>query len=348
MRSDRPKPLHMICGRAMVLHVIDATRELRPVTTALVVGHAADRVMAEVSKLAPPWANLTFVEQVHQRGTGDAAAVGMTALPGDDLDDESTVVVLPGDTPLLRPATLDELVATHVANDNAATLLTAVHGRSHRLRPGGPRHRRAGAAHRRAARRQPRRAGGAARCAPASTPSAATSSARRCAGCRPTTPRASTTSPTSSASLAGMGHRVGVVQAPAERDPGRQRPLAARPRRARAAGAHQPSLAAERRHDARPAPDVRRRHRRSSAVTSRCTRARCSTAPRWSATAASSARTPASPTARSAAGRAMQYTVGTSATIGDGAAVGPFAHLAPGSVVEANADTGPFYTGRSD
>ena len=64
MRSDRPKPLHMICGRAMVLHVIDALRELHPETTALVIGHGADQVMAEVSKLAPPWANLTFVEQV--------------------------------------------------------------------------------------------------------------------------------------------------------------------------------------------------------------------------------------------------------------------------------------------
>jgi len=50
----------------------------------------------------------------------------MTALPGDDFDDDSTVVVLPGDTPLLLPETLDELVAAHVANDNAATVLTSV------------------------------------------------------------------------------------------------------------------------------------------------------------------------------------------------------------------------------
>ena len=57
-----------------------------------------------------------FVEQAAQRGTGDAAAYGMTAFPGDDLDDDSTVVVLPGDTPLLRPETVDELVAAHVAN----------------------------------------------------------------------------------------------------------------------------------------------------------------------------------------------------------------------------------------
>ena len=126
MRSDRPKPLHKICGRAMVLHVIDALRAVRPATTALVVGHGADRVTTEVSKLAPAWANVNFVEQRAQRGTGDAAACGMTILPGDDFDDDSPVVVLPGDTPLLRPETLDELVATHVASDNAATCLTTV------------------------------------------------------------------------------------------------------------------------------------------------------------------------------------------------------------------------------
>jgi bifunctional UDP-N-acetylglucosamine pyrophosphorylase / glucosamine-1-phosphate N-acetyltransferase len=126
MRSDRPKPIHMICGRAMVLHVISALESLQPATTALVVGHGADRVMGEVSKLAPAWANLTFVEQVTQRGTGDAAAYGMRALPGDDLDDTATVVVLPGDTPLLRSGTLEELVAVHVASGNAATLLTSV------------------------------------------------------------------------------------------------------------------------------------------------------------------------------------------------------------------------------
>lgn len=126
MRSDRPKPLHMICGRAMVMHVIEALQRLAPTTTALVVGHRADRVTAEVSKTSPPWANVTFVEQPTQRGTGDAAMCGISALPGDDLDDHTTIVVLPGDTPLLRAETLDEFVAAHVANDNAATVLTSV------------------------------------------------------------------------------------------------------------------------------------------------------------------------------------------------------------------------------
>ena len=126
MRSARPKPLHMICGRAMVMHVIHALEQLDVDRTVLVVGHGAERVTKKVQEQAPAWANVTFVEQTVQRGTGDAAMVGMTVIPGDDLDDDSTVIVLPGDTPLLRPETLEGLVAAHVANGNAATLTTSV------------------------------------------------------------------------------------------------------------------------------------------------------------------------------------------------------------------------------
>ncbi|MEZ5248813.1 MAG: NTP transferase domain-containing protein [Ilumatobacteraceae bacterium] len=122
----RPKPLHMICGHAMVMHVIHALERLEVDRTVLVVGHGAERVTKKVQEQAPAWANVSFVEQTVQRGTGDAAMVGMTVIPGDDLDDDSTVIVLPGDTPLLRPETLDGLVAAHVAHGNAATITTSV------------------------------------------------------------------------------------------------------------------------------------------------------------------------------------------------------------------------------
>lgn len=108
----------------MVLHVIHALERLRPTETAVVVGHGAEQVTKRVHGSAPDWANVVFAEQVEQNGTGDAAAIGMAVLSGDDYDDDATVVILPGDTPLLRAETLDELVATHVANSNAATLLT--------------------------------------------------------------------------------------------------------------------------------------------------------------------------------------------------------------------------------
>ena len=127
MRSNRPKPLHLICGRAMVLHVIHSLESLHPDRTALVVGHGAEQVTKKVQQLAPAWSNIAFVEQAEQNGTGDAAAIGMTAFPGDDYDEgEATIVVLPGDTPLLRPETLLDLVEAHVANRNAATLLTSI------------------------------------------------------------------------------------------------------------------------------------------------------------------------------------------------------------------------------
>lgn len=125
MRSSRPKPLHMICGRPMVMHVIHALAGLDLDRTVVVVGHGAERVTKKVQEQSPGWANVSFVEQTEQRGTGHAVIVGLTAFPDDDLDDTSTVVVLPGDTPLLQPETIDEFVGAHEAGGAGATLLTA-------------------------------------------------------------------------------------------------------------------------------------------------------------------------------------------------------------------------------
>ena len=124
MRSALPKPLHRICGRPMVLHVIDALAELEVSTVVVVVGHGADQVVKEVTELAPEGLTVIFATQEHQLGTGDAVAAGMAALGHGGGDDED-VVVLPGDTPLLRPGTLAALVATHHARDAGVTLLTA-------------------------------------------------------------------------------------------------------------------------------------------------------------------------------------------------------------------------------
>lgn len=109
----------------MVMHVIHALEDLRPTTTVVVVGHGADRVTRQVESDAPEWANVRFVTQVEQRGTGDATSVGITGLEGDDLDDTSTVLVLPGDTPLLTRDTISRLVGAHEAGGNAATVLSS-------------------------------------------------------------------------------------------------------------------------------------------------------------------------------------------------------------------------------
>ena len=122
MRSDRPKPLHRLCGRPMLLHVIDALAELDIDRVVVVVGHRGDWVTRTLLDHAPKGLDLTFVEQPSQRGTGDATAVALTGLHDTD---EGDVVVLPGDTPLLRPPTLAALVRHHRFVEAAATLLTA-------------------------------------------------------------------------------------------------------------------------------------------------------------------------------------------------------------------------------
>jgi bifunctional UDP-N-acetylglucosamine pyrophosphorylase/glucosamine-1-phosphate N-acetyltransferase len=108
----------------MVLHVLDALAELELDRAVVVVGHGAERVTKTLLEQAPPGLLIDFVEQHVQRGTGDAVSVALTAFP-DDPDDGGDVVVLPGDTPLLRPATLAALVRNHRATDAAATVLTA-------------------------------------------------------------------------------------------------------------------------------------------------------------------------------------------------------------------------------
>ena len=124
MRSSLPKPLHRLCGRPMVLHVLDALAELPVEHAVVVVGHGAERVTKTLQEQAPPGLDLEFVEQHVQRGTGDATLVALTCFPDDDLTD-GDLVVLPGDAPLLRPPTLAALVRAHRTADAAATVLTA-------------------------------------------------------------------------------------------------------------------------------------------------------------------------------------------------------------------------------
>jgi bifunctional UDP-N-acetylglucosamine pyrophosphorylase/glucosamine-1-phosphate N-acetyltransferase len=113
----------------MVLHILDALAELPLDRAVVVVGHGAERVTKALSEQAEPDLPIEFVEQHVQRGTGDAVAVALTAFP-DDLTDpdaeDGDLLVLPGDTPLLRPQTLAALVKAHRQSDAAATLLTAV------------------------------------------------------------------------------------------------------------------------------------------------------------------------------------------------------------------------------
>lgn len=114
MRSDLPKVLHRVAGKTLVGHVISAVEEAGIEEIILVVGHGGDKVQAE---LGPKF---KYAWQEKQLGTGHALAQARDLAQGAE-----TIVVLCGDTPLLRPQTLAHLVAEHRKQKAAATLLVA-------------------------------------------------------------------------------------------------------------------------------------------------------------------------------------------------------------------------------
>ncbi|WP_328339644.1 bifunctional UDP-N-acetylglucosamine diphosphorylase/glucosamine-1-phosphate N-acetyltransferase GlmU [Streptomyces violaceus] len=119
MKSATPKVLHELCGRSLVGHVLAAAGELHPENLVVVVGHAREKVTAHLGEIAPA---VRTAVQAEQNGTGHAVRMGLEALGGSV---DGTVVVVCGDTPLLTGATLDALAATHSADGNAVTVLTA-------------------------------------------------------------------------------------------------------------------------------------------------------------------------------------------------------------------------------
>jgi bifunctional UDP-N-acetylglucosamine pyrophosphorylase/glucosamine-1-phosphate N-acetyltransferase len=113
MRSATPKVLHTLGGRTMLGHVLAATGALHPDRTLVVVGHGRDAVIATLPASATP------VVQEQQGGTGHALR---TALEAADVTD-GTVVVVPGDAPLLTAATMRALMDAHGGSDG--TVLTS-------------------------------------------------------------------------------------------------------------------------------------------------------------------------------------------------------------------------------
>lgn len=120
MKSETPKVMHPIGGRSMVEHAIAAAQDLHPQRLAVVVRHQRDKVAAHVTAFDP---SATIVDQDDVPGTGRAVEVGLLGLD-ESATVEGTVVVTYGDVPLLRSETLKELIAVHELDGNAVTVLT--------------------------------------------------------------------------------------------------------------------------------------------------------------------------------------------------------------------------------
>jgi bifunctional UDP-N-acetylglucosamine pyrophosphorylase/glucosamine-1-phosphate N-acetyltransferase len=112
MRSSTPKMLHAVCGRPMVAWPILAAREAGAGRVAAIVSPGRD-----ISAGLPD--GVETVEQLQPDGTGGAirAALGL-------IEEAETVLVLSGDVPLISADTIAALLAAHESSDAAATMLT--------------------------------------------------------------------------------------------------------------------------------------------------------------------------------------------------------------------------------
>lgn len=117
MRSSLPKVLHRLGGRTLVENVLASLSNVSPSRQLVIVGYQAELVRTTLANVT----DLEFVEQTEQLGTGHAAQQVIPHLEGF----EGNLLVLNGDVPLMRPETIEQMLATHIENGNAATILTA-------------------------------------------------------------------------------------------------------------------------------------------------------------------------------------------------------------------------------
>jgi len=114
MKSATPKHLHPLLGRPLVAWVLDALRAVGPSRLVLISSPES------AAELAASFPGVEVVVQEKPRGTGDAVAAARQALEGFEGD----LLVLAGDTPLLTPEAIEELVDEHHREGAAVTLLS--------------------------------------------------------------------------------------------------------------------------------------------------------------------------------------------------------------------------------
>ncbi len=123
MKSNLPKPLHAVCGFPILAHILKAAQALNPGAIGVVIGHGAAQVKQTVLDNLAAWGITTpveFYEQTELAGSGSAVKA---ALPF--LNKQKSVMVLAGDTPLLKADTLEQMYAQFEAQ-NAGALVLAV------------------------------------------------------------------------------------------------------------------------------------------------------------------------------------------------------------------------------
>lgn len=116
MKSKLYKVLHPVCGKPMVQHVVDHIQTLDVNRIVTIVGHGAEKVKQQLGNKSE------YVLQAEQLGTAHAVQQAEAILGSE----EGTTLVVCGDTPLIRPETMQALFEHHQAKKAKATILTAI------------------------------------------------------------------------------------------------------------------------------------------------------------------------------------------------------------------------------
>lgn len=115
MQSTKAKVLHELSGKAMIRYVVETATTVADDRVVLILGHQADKVMDEVA--GHP--GLHFAIQSEQLGTGHAALCALPKIPKQT----KHVIILCGDSPLLRARSINRLVDDHIINNHELTVL---------------------------------------------------------------------------------------------------------------------------------------------------------------------------------------------------------------------------------
>ena len=121
MKSPLPKPLHIVCGIPILAHILKAAQALGPAAIGIVVGHEADTVVNAVKAGLAQWgitAPVVFVNQTELSGSASAVKAAEPLLKKFE-----TILVLNGDTPLLKAQTLAHMADVFEHNEVGALVL---------------------------------------------------------------------------------------------------------------------------------------------------------------------------------------------------------------------------------
>lgn len=120
MKSKLSKVLHPVCGKPILEYVIKASKGANVEKNIVIVGHSGEEV-EEYFKDEPIIFESQPIGEEHPYGTGFAVMQGI-----DYIEDDSTVIILYGDTPLISEKTINKFMTYHNENELQATVLTAL------------------------------------------------------------------------------------------------------------------------------------------------------------------------------------------------------------------------------